>query len=140
MVASVLIITFSALLFAYWFRYSCILLLRNRLTSESAADERFQFAVVQARLRTQEALDPLHASLQRDYEVLSYLLRHTAGLELDSFEDRLLVLDYHVMQIWYRLFRTARPGQARRALGEMADVLSVLSHRIGGHGSVPGQA
>src|SRR5205823_5222359 len=80
MVASVLIITFSALLFAYWFRYSCILLLRNRLTSEAASDERFQFAAVQQRLKAGVALDPLHASLQRDYEVFSYLLRHTAGL------------------------------------------------------------
>jgi hypothetical protein len=140
MVASVLIITFSALLFAYWFRYSCILLLRNRLTSETTSDERFQFAAVQQSLKAGVALDPLHASLQRDYEVFSYLLRHTAGLELDSFEDRLLMLDYHIMQIWYRLTRTARPLQARRALGEMADVLSVLSHRIGGQGSVAGQA
>jgi len=31
----------------------------------------------------------LHASLQRDYQVLTYLLEHAAGLELEAFEDRL---------------------------------------------------
>jgi hypothetical protein len=35
------------------------------------------------------------------------------------------------MQAWYRLTRTAAPTQARRALGEMSEVLGVLVHRIG---------
>ena len=42
----------------------------------------------------------------------------------------MLVLDYKVMQGWYRLTKSAAPRQARRALGEMADVLSVLVGRI----------
>jgi len=35
---------------------------------------------------------------------------------MESFEDRLLVLDYKVMQWWYRLTRVAAPQQARQAL------------------------
>jgi len=78
MIASFLIIVFSVLLLAYWFRYSCILLLRShaeRMSSTcTVSDIRFCFAEVQARLRTAEALDPLHLSMQRDYEILIYLL------------------------------------------------------------------
>ena len=134
MIASFLIIGFSVLLLAYWFRYSCILLLRShteRAASVPAVpDIRFCFAEVQARLRTAEVLDPLHVSLQRDYEILIYLLRHAAGLSLESFEDRLLVLDYKVMQWWYRLTRIAAPQRARHALNEMASVLSVLAQKM----------
>jgi len=129
-----LIIGFSSLLFVYWFRYSCILLLRNaeRTVSEHAGlDIRFSFAEVQTRLKTAQDLDPLWLSLQRDYEVLTYLLQHAAGLSLESLEDRLLVLDYKVMQWWYRLTRTAAPRRARQAVYEMASILNVLAQKMG---------
>jgi hypothetical protein len=132
MLASVLIIVFSVVLFAYWFRYSCILLLRNSAApATSPADPRFQFIQVREGLKNHLELDPLHKSLQRDYQILSYLLQHAAGLELASFEDRILVLDYKVMQAWYRLTRTAAPARAHRALVEMSEVLGILAHRIG---------
>ena len=144
MIASFLIIGFSVLLLAYWFRYSCILLVRShaeRATSTCAvSDIRFCFAEVQDRLRTAEALDPLHLSMQRDYEILIYLLQHAAGLSLESFEDRLLVLDYKVMQWWYRLTRIAAPQQARRALSEMASVLIVLAQKMGEQARVQTEA
>jgi hypothetical protein len=134
MLASILIIGFSLALLAYWFRYSCILLLRNQEeqaeTSHAIVDSRFRVCEVQQRLQTAEPLDPLHASLQRDYQVLTYLLEHAAGLELEAFEDRLLVIDYKVMQWWYRLTKTAAPDQAREALKEMAVVLGILVSKI----------
>jgi hypothetical protein len=133
MLASVLIIVFSVALLAYWFRYSCILLLRNQaeMAANPPVDNRFHVAEVQASLRDGQQLDPLHASLRRDYQVLTYLLRHAAGLELRSFEDRLLFLDYKVVEWWYRLTRVAAPDQARQALSEMAVVLGILAGKIG---------
>jgi len=134
MLASLLIIGISAVLFIYWFRYSCILLLRNfqeQGVVSTDADERFSFSEVQRRLAAGEEMSSLHSSLQRDYNVLTYLLEHAAGLELSGIEDRLLVLDYKVMQWWYRLTKTAFPEQARRALNEMATVLGVLVHKMG---------
>jgi len=134
MLASILIIAFSFVLLVYWFRYSCILLLRNypepAESSRAIVDNRFRVDEVQQRLETAEPLDPLHASLQRDYQVLTYLLEHAAGLELAAFEDRLLVFDYKVMQWWYCLTRTAAPEQARKALKEMAAVLGILVGKI----------
>jgi hypothetical protein len=113
----------------------------ERTASASAVpDTRFCFAEVQARLRTAEVLDPLHLSLQRDYEVLIYLLQHAAGLSMESFEDRLLVLDYKVMQWWYRLTRVAAPQRARQALYEMASILNVLAQKMGEHAGVQTEA
>lgn len=141
MLASVLIIAFSLVLFVYWFRYSCILLLRNRAEQPAgAAVERFHYADVQQRLKTALELDPLHRSLERDYKILTYLLEHAAGLELEQLEYRLLVLDYKLMQGWYRLTKAAAPGQARRALAEMADVLGVLGGRIGAQAGIEREA
>jgi hypothetical protein len=76
-------------------------------------------------------LDPLHRLLDRDYRVLTYLLEHAAGLELEQLEYRLLVLDYKLMQGWYLLTKSAAPRLARRALGEMADVVSFMVGRTG---------
>jgi hypothetical protein len=131
MIASVLIIAFSLVLFVYWFRYSCLLLLRRSAETPVAAADRFNYVTVQQGLKAGLDLDPLRQSLDRDYRVLTYLLEHAAGLELEQVEYRLLVLDYKMMQGWYRLTKSAAPQQARRALGEMADVVNVLVGRIG---------
>jgi len=144
MLAGILIVALSLALFIYWFRYSCILILRNR--SEIAAaltlarDNRFSYADVLERLSYDPALDKLHASLERDYCILKYLVEHAAGLELGSLEDRLLMLDYRVMHGVYRLTRTAAPQQARNALSEMATVLGVIAHRIGEQAGVQTEA
>ncbi|HEX3743770.1 MAG TPA: hypothetical protein VHW09_07565 [Bryobacteraceae bacterium] len=133
MIASILIIAFSLVLFIYWFRYSCLLLLRSSSEQPAAAAERYHFITVRQNLPGAVALDPLRQSLDRDYRLLTYLLDHAAGLELEKLEYRLLVLDYRMMQIWYRLTKHAAPRQARSALSEMADVLNVLVGRIGEH-------
>jgi len=73
---------------------SCILLLRNSAApATSPADPTFHFIQFNTVSRTPSNLIRFHKSLQRDYQILSYLLQHAAGLELDSFEDRILVLD-----------------------------------------------
>ncbi len=135
MLASILIIAFSVVLFVYWFRYSCILLLRNAAEQVAAPvserDTRFGCSEVLVRLKTGDTLDPLHSALNRDYQMLTYLIEHAAGLEMTSFEDRLLVLDYKVMQLYYRSTRMILPDQARKALTEMATVLDVLVQKMG---------
>jgi hypothetical protein len=144
MLAGFLIIASSVALFVYWFRYSCILILRNRSevaeASTAVLDGRFSFAEVRERLRSESALGPLEASLERDYRVLTYLIEHAAGLELESLEDRLLMFDYRVMQCVYRISRTVAPLRARKALSEMASVLGVLAHRIGEQAGVRAEA
>jgi hypothetical protein len=132
MFAGILIVAFSSALLVYWFRYSCLMVMRNFLETMAPAEEdgRFHIGEVQAQLRSGTDLGRLHTSLERDYTVLVYLVEHAAGLELQTIEDRLLVLDYKVMRWWYRLTRIAAPEQAREALSEMASVLSILAGKM----------
>lgn len=134
MITSIFIIVISVVLFVYWLRYSCVLLLRNaqeRAAGAVVADERFSVASVMERLKTEKDLDPLERSLERDYHVVVYLIEHAADLELASIENKLLVLDYKLMRIWSRMTRTVAPQQSRKALSEMASVLNVLVGQMG---------
>ena len=103
---------------------------------------RLSFAEVQGRLNGREPveLDPLHRSLNRDYQVLTYLLDHAASLSPDNFERRILALDYHIMRFWYRIARVTAPSQAHKALAEMAAVLAVLSQKMSGQTGARTQA
>jgi hypothetical protein len=133
MIASILIIVFSAVLLVYWFRYSCLLLLRNSAVHPDAvvSDERFSIGKVLDRVRTEAQLEPLERALDRDYHVLSYLLKHAADLELASIENRMLILDYKLMRLCYKLTRVIAPSISRKALTEMAKVLSAVARQAG---------
>jgi hypothetical protein len=122
MIASVLIIAVSSVLFGYWFRYACILLLRANSERSAAQTPTFD---------EQTEPDVLRQSLERDYRVLTYLCQHGAALSDQSFEERLLIWDFQVMRFWYRLTRSAAPKQARNALAEMAAVVAFLGQKLG---------
>jgi hypothetical protein len=126
----------------YWFKYSCALLLQNGQSEamQTIDQATFRLAEIQGRLSTDTQLDPLHALLQRDYQVLTYLAKNAAGLHLDGMEERLLVWDYKLMSCWYSLTRTAAPEQARQALREMTSVLTFLAGRMGERAGVQGEA
>ena len=91
MIASIVVIVFSCALVLYWFRYTCILLVRNGAeevrAASAAVQNSFSFSEVQKGLLANSELDPLHHSLQRDYQVLTYLVRHASGLELASWKS-----------------------------------------------------
>ena len=133
MIASILILGFSGVLLVYWFRYSCVLLLRNAAeqSQPSPADTRFSISSVLERVATEANLQPLEQALNRDYQMLTYLLKHAADLELASIENRILILDYRLTRLWYRLTRTLAPRQSRKALAEMASVLGAVAGRAG---------
>jgi len=83
------------------------------------------------RLKTATELDPLEHALERDYHVVTFLVEHATDLELASIENRLLMLNYRLMRTWSRMTRSIAPAQSRRALSEMASVLSVLVQQMG---------
>jgi hypothetical protein len=128
MITSIFTIAISVVLLGYWLRYSCLMLLRNARehVEMPTADERFSVSSVLERLKTENDLALLERALERDYHVVTYLIEHAADLELASIENRLLVLDYKLMRLWSRVTRSAAPQESRRALSEMATVLSVL--------------
>jgi len=143
MIAGIFIIAISVLLFVYWLRYSCVLLLRTaqeRAASTPIADDRFSVASVIERLKSDTELDALERALERDYHVVAYLLSHATDLELGSIENRLLMLNYRMMRSWSRVTRSLAPDQSRTALREMASVLNVLVHQMGAPNTMQSRA
>jgi hypothetical protein len=117
MLVSVLITIVSVVLLGYWFRYTCILLLRSNAVQTAPSSESIP--------------DALRRSLERDYRMVTYVWRHAAGLGEQTLEERILILDFKVMRLWYRLTRTAAPAQANKALAEMSAVVAFLSQKLG---------
>lgn len=131
MLASVLISAVSVALLSYWFRYTCLLLLQNRNVQTVPVGNQFVFAEVRERMGKEFDLEPLSRLLERDYRVLTYLLRHATQLGTQPLEERILMLDYRLMKCWYSLTRKAAPEQARRALEEMISVVACLAQKMG---------
>jgi hypothetical protein len=144
MITTVFIIGFSSILLVYWFRYCCLLLIRTNSEQQTAvtpvSHAQFSFHQVRERLRTESELDSVRRSLDRDYALFAYLLEHAVGLKATSLEDRLLVVDYKVMQCWYRLTKSSSPDYARRALDEMATVLGLLVGKMAERAAAQNQA
>jgi hypothetical protein len=141
MFASLIIIVFSMLLFLYWFRYTCLLILSTKTTKDYTAEavraNQLELPKVQATLQAEvavEGLDGLHQSLARDYALLTSLVRHAAEFQLGGFtvEQRMLMVDYKIMRIWFGLARRfSHASQARLALEEMADIVAHFANVMG---------
>jgi hypothetical protein len=130
----------SLLLFTYWFRYTCLLILGGQSSRDFAARiaEANHLSFQQVRSVLAEAsnldnLDALRASLDRDYSVISYLLRHGAGFQSVSsgMERTMLRVDYRMMEVWYAFARAFHLDQSVKALREMAQILDYLAGEMG---------
>lgn len=140
MVSSLLIITFSVVLFVYWFRYTCLLILKTKTSRDYAHQvalaNQLNFLEVSGRLQKDPGADQLatlHASLSRDYRVLTYLLQHAAGFPFKgrSLEQRMLMIDFKLMECHYGLTRKFAASQSRHALEEMSYILSHFANVMG---------
>jgi hypothetical protein len=136
---SIFIIVVSTVLFLYWFRYTCVLLLRSRDAREHAQRvaeaNHLSFVAAQQELafapQHSESLENLHKSLDRDYRMVSYLLRNAGTQGGRSIEEHLLRLDYHLVRACYYLARPFSRQSARRALAERASIISHLANAMG---------
>ncbi len=137
-VLTVLIIAGSGFLFAYWFRYTCLLIVSAKTSRDYAADvataNQLGFLEVQAQLRAegQPDLERLHASLDRDYALITYLIQHASGTQGESLlEDRMLQVNYRLMGAWYNVSRRFSAEMGRRALDEMSLVIAHFANAMG---------
>lgn len=135
LVISVLIIFFSSALFLYWFRYMCLLVLRERGSCEFAGrmfgGQRLQYPEVQRLLAghpPSASLDPLREAIESDYRLLSNLLRTESTAS--SLETRLLLIDFLLMRTWYRMMRPISGERAIHALSEMSSIVGYLASEI----------
>jgi hypothetical protein len=137
-VAPLILTVSSFLLFAYWFRYACLLILTAKTTHDYAGAvamaNRLDFPKVQLTLRGQAAdLDRLKDVLDRDHEILLYLLKNGANPPTGeaAIEKRMLEIYYRVQRLWYRATGRFSPSTPCRALGEMSNVLAHLANAMG---------
>lgn len=139
LIATVIITTSSAALFAYWFRYTCLLILSAKTTRDYAATvaaaNELNFLQVQSLLRDRASadLDGLKRALDRDYAVLTYLLKNGANVSSsdDAIEKRMLEINYKLMGAWYSTCRKLSPTAALRALDEMSTVVAHFANLMG---------
>ncbi len=137
LIATLFITASSLLLFGYWFRYTCVLILRTKTTRDFAGDvaiaNQLSFPAVQHQLSLASAdLARLYTSLDRDYALVTYLVSHAAGRQGEiSLEDRMLQLNYRLMGAWYRMSRPISVAAARKALEEMSMVVAYFANVMG---------
>ncbi len=78
-------------------------------------------------------LSVIKRSLERDYRLLSYLLKQASGVNVGglTIEQRMLMFDFWLMRQFFTLTRRFSASQARAAVTEMADVLNHLANAMG---------
>ena len=128
----------SVLLFSYWFRYACLLILAAELphdhSDEVAEANQLAFPEVHAKLRQHDVgeLDCLHACLERDFAILAHLLEqtHTATFN-PSFEDVMLRIHFRSLSACFRLTNRKLQKSSAAALEEMSRVVTHLANQLG---------
>jgi hypothetical protein len=137
LIVTLVITVSSVLMFGYWFRYTCLLILSAETTRDYAADiataNQLSFLQVQAELRDQQPADlnRLQASLDRDLAVVTYLIQHTSGQGEWGMEARMLKLNYRLMSTWCSVSQRFSPEAGRRALDEMSLIVSHFANSLG---------
>jgi hypothetical protein len=139
LIATVVITVSSIVLFAYWFRYTCLLILSAKTardyTGDVAYSNKLGFPEVQAQLNQSGSpdLDRLRAALDSDYRVVRQLLKYLPKAEEgpSSLETQMLAINYQLMSTWYQVSRHFSGSTAARALGEMSMVVAHFSNLMG---------
>lgn len=143
MVASIVIIVFSVALFAYWFRYSCILILRTRTSVDYATfvAKASGLAVLEIQRVLETASDELdlvafRAALERDYHIVNRLLSKAPMVEdhLSAVEQIMLRIDFRMMRLWDGFCRTCLGGPSRVAVEEIASIVGCFANAAGSAG------
>lgn len=144
----VLVVLMSVGMLIYWFRYSCVLMLRTKplrdFSKQVAFANQLKFVEVQNRLTNSgsaEQLDELQRMLDRDYRLVMYLIRHASKFQAPApeVEHRMLMLDFQVMRLRYRLARRFSLAQTRHSLEEMASIIAHFANVMGERAAAPAQ-
>ena len=140
LVATIVITASSVLLFGYWFRYTCMLILSAKTTRDFASDvaalAELGFNQVESQLRVGTGgadLDRLRTALDRDYAVLNQLLEQTkyVGINDASVEQYMLQVHYKVSRIRFQISKRLSQSASQQALQEMSSVVAHFANVIG---------
>lgn len=138
LIATVVLTVGSVLLFAYWFRYTCLLILSAKTardyTAAVAYSNKLGFHEVQAQLKQANSpdLDRLRAALDNDYRIVRQLLKYMQqGQGQSALETYMLAINYRLMGTWYQISRHFSGTTAVRALNEMSMVVAHFANLMG---------
>jgi hypothetical protein len=139
LIATVTITAGSIVLFAYWFRYTCLLILSAKTardyTSDVAYSNKLGFPEVQEQLKQGSSpdLERLRTALDQDYEVVRNLLKYLPKVEdgPSGLETQMLAINYRLMGAWYQVSRHFSGSSATRALEEMSMVVAHFANVMG---------
>ena len=139
LIVTLVITVSSVLMFGYWFRYTCLLILSAKTTRDYAAEvasaNKLSFLQVQTELRESSAdLSRLQASLDRDLALVTSLIQNASGQW--GMEDRMLQLNYRMMSAWCSISKSFSPDARRRALDEMSMIVSHFANSLGERAAV----
>ena len=126
----------SVMLFGYWFRFTCLLILSTKTTRYHAravaVANRLEFLEIQSQLHHPRAdLERLRHSLDRDYVVLTSLLKDSCSPKEGNTEIRMLKIHYCLVSLGYGLSRRFSMAAAPRALQEMSAVVEYFANAMG---------
>jgi len=139
--ANVMFVAMSGVLLAYWFRYTCLLILSTRAIRDYAASiaeaNALRFPEIQLELAREipegTHLDAIQSALDRDYRLLTCLMRHGAEFRMAGrkLEHRMLVLDFQIMRAWYAISSRMSSRYRRQALEEMVRIVRHFADTMG---------
>jgi hypothetical protein len=146
MVSELLIASLVLILGLYWFRYNCQSILKTKTSRDRAqqvaAANQLSFPGIAERLHGEAGaseLENMNGGLLRDYKVLTCLLRYTAPTPY-TVEQRMLMLDFRLMQMQFALTRRHFGGSARRSLGECTRILNHFANTLADRSATVGRA
>jgi len=133
-IATIVIMAGSLLLFGYWFRYTCLLILHAKTAvdygREVALANHLSFNQVQSQLFAPSAnLNGLRGSLDRDFALLTSLM--TQASSGFGIEQRMLAFNYRLAGVRYQIGQHISANSARQALEEMSLVVAHFANSLG---------
>lgn len=149
MIFNIGVVAFSLLLLVYWFRYTCVLMLRTKpvrdYSKQVAAANQLKVFEVQNRLAAASAqnaqnLDELRAMLDRDYRLLMYLMGHAANFRTAGYqmEQTMLKINYRIVSRAYSVSKRFSIAQGSQRLSEMAAIITHFANLMGERAALAG--
>lgn len=136
LIVTIGILVASSLLFVYWFRFTCLLILSARTAQDYAASiataHHLSFPAIQAKLSAASVgeFDGLKDMLDRDYAlVLQLMSSMDAGKS--GIEEKMLSVHYFLTGVWYRTSTRFSETCGRQALEQMSQVVAHFANAVG---------
>ena len=139
MLTNILIVSSTFILFIYWFRFTCAVVLSRKTQEEHAweiaAQHGLNFVHIKERLTVADSkeLGGFHRALQRDYWALNNLRLKQGGQPQtagSSVDRAMLRIDFWLLNIWNGVARTFSPARSRAGLKEMCQIVAHFASAV----------